>query len=270
MTQRWIRPFSWQGCRVPHSDSPTVVVTGAAGGIGRAILERFAVRGTRLIAADVDSSALAKVCDGLNKGTEVATAVAGDLRDKAYCESLIEAAVVRTGRLDVLVNNAGTISRGNILETTDEDWFRLLDINLTAVFYTCRAAIRHMRTHGGGAIVNIASTWGIYPGPEHPAYCTSKSAVATLSKCLGRDHAGDGIRVNAICPNEVNTPMLRSGFRKRGFDPDRAIEQLNQTVPLGRIAEPEDIADVVVFLASREARYIAGAAVEVSGAKAVY
>lgn len=94
--------------------------------------------------------------------------------------------------------------------------------------------------------------------------------MAAFSKCLGRDHAGDGIRVNAVCPNEVNTPMLRTGFAKRGFNPDTAIAELNSTVPLGRIAEPEDIAEVVYFLSSDAARYIAGTTVEVNGAKPVY
>ncbi|TIT86065.1 MAG: SDR family oxidoreductase, partial [Mesorhizobium sp.] len=195
---------------------------------------------------------------------------AGDLRDKAYCEDLIEYAIQATGRLDVLINNAGIITRGNILETTDDDWERTFDINLKSIFYTCRRAIRHMKGHGGGAIVNIASCWGLYPGPGHAAYCTSKAAVAAFSKCLGRDHAGDGIRVNAVCPNEVNTPMLRTGFAKRGFNPDTAIAELNSTVPLGRIAEPEDIAEVVYFLSSDAARYIAGTTVEVNGAKPVY
>ena len=127
-----------------------------------------------------------------------------------------------------------------------------------------------LKDHGGGAIVNISSCWGIYPGPGHAAYCTSKAAVATFSKCLGRDHAGDGIRVNAVCPNEVNTPMIRTGFVRRGFNPDTAIAELNKTVPIGRIAEPEDIADVVQFLASDAARYVAGATIEVNGAKPVY
>src|SRR5262249_18411620 len=147
---------------------------------------------------------------------------------------------------------------------------RTFDINVRAIFFTCRAAIPHMERQGGGSIVNVASCWGLYPGPGHPAYVASKAAVAAFSKCLGRDHAKDGIRVNAVCPNEVNTPMLRAGFIQRGFNPESAIAELNATVPLGRIAEPEDIADVIVFLTSDAARYIAGTAIEVNGAKPVY
>lgn len=251
-------------------EKKTAAVTGAAGGIGKAITKRLVDAGYRVIAADADADGLKALSAELNRDRQVLWEQPGDLRSKAYCEGLVDFSISATGRLDLLVNNAGIITRGTILETSDEDWVRTFDVNLTALFYTCRRAIAHMKDHGGGAIVNISSCWGLYPGPGHAAYCASKGAVATFSKCLGRDHAGDGIRVNAVCPNEVNTPMLRTGFVRRGFNPDTAIEQLNQTVPLGRIAEPEDIADVVLFLASDAARYIAGTVIEVNGAKPVY
>lgn len=252
------------------TERKTAVITGAAGGIGQAIVKKFVEHGYRIVAGDADVNGLKQLASDVNGSTQLLWEKAGDLRSKAYCEDLIDAAIAATGRLDALVNNAGIITRGNVLETTDEDWERTFDINLKAVFHTCRRAVAHMKDHGGGAIVNISSCWGIYPGPGHAAYCTSKAAVATFSKCLGRDHAGDGIRVNAVCPNEVNTPMIRTGFIRRGFNPDTAIAELNKTVPLGRIAEPEDIADVVYFLASDAARYIAGTTVEVNGAKPVY
>lgn len=252
------------------AESRTAVVTGAAGGIGSAIVKRFVDDGYRVIAGDADAHGLKQLSSALNGAVQKVWESQGDLRSKAYCEGLIDHAISETGRLDVLVNNAGIITRGTIVDTTDEDWARTFDINVTAIFHTCRRAIPQMKKRGGGAIVNVSSCWGLYPGPGHPAYCTSKAAVAALSKCLGRDHAGDGIRVNAVCPNEVNTPMLRTGFARRGFDPDTAIAELNKSVPLGRIAEPEDIADVIHFLASDAARYIAGAAVEVNGAKPVY
>ena len=255
---------------VMANENRTAVITGAAGGIGKAITKRFVDDGFHVIASDADASGLKELSKALSAGTRRVWEKAGDLTSKAYCEDLIEYAIAQTGRLDVLVNNAGIITRGTVLETSDEDWKRSFDINLTAVFYTCRRAIAFMKNHGGGVIVNVSSCWGLYPGPNHVAYCTSKAAVASFSKCLGRDHATDGIRVNAVCPNEVNTPMLRTGFVRRGFDPDTAIAELNKTVPIGRIAEPEDIADVVGFLASDASRYIAGTAVEVNGAKPVY
>ena len=252
------------------TERKTAVVTGAAGGIGKAVAKRFVEGGFRVILGDADVAGLHALVAALNVTGRNVWDKSGDLRSKSYCEALIDYSIEATGRLDVLVNNAGIITRGNILETSDEDWSRTLDVNLTAVFYTCRRAITYMKAHGGGSIVNVASCWGLYPGPNHPAYITSKAAVASLSKCLGRDHAPDGIRVNAVCPNEVNTPMLRTGFARRGFDPDTAIKELNQSVPIGRIAEPEDIADVIHFLTTDAARYVAGTAIEVNGAKPVY
>ena len=248
----------------------TVLITGGAGGIGKAAVRMFANEGGRVMVADLSEQGCKEICSEFqDQGGEVAY-FCGDLADKAYCENLVDHTVKTFGSLDILLNNAGVIPRGNILETTDEMWFAALNINLTAVFYLSRAAITQMKKQGGGVIVNTSSTWGVYPGPGHLAYCTSKGAVAALTKNLGRDHAGDNIRVNAVCPNEVNTPMLKTGFSKRGLDPDKAIEQLNTTVPMGRIAEPEDIAEVMVFLASDAARYIAGATIEVTGAKPVY
>lgn len=246
-----------------------IVVTGAAGGIGQALARRFSADGAKIVLSDLSAEALVAVAKAVGSADRISTC-AGDLRRSQFCESLIDDTVRDHGKIDVLINNAGVITRGDAVATTDEEWALTLDVNLSAVFYTCRAAIRHMAARRSGAIVNVSSMWGLYPGPGHPAYCASKGAVAILSKCLGRDHARDGIRVNAVCPNEVNTPMLRTGFAKRGLDPDKAIQQLNESVPLGRIAEPEDIADVIYFLASDQARYVAGATVEVGGAKAVY
>ena len=127
-----------------------------------------------------------------------------------------------------------------------------------------------MAAAGGGAIVNTASCWGLRPGPNHALYCTTKAALTAMTQCMGMDHAHQGIRINAVCPNEVDTPMLRTGFARRGIDPETAIAELGKTVPLGHVAEPEEIADVIGFLASNDARYVCGAAVEVSGAKPVY
>ncbi len=169
-----------------------------------------------------------------------------------------------------MINNAGLMRRGNILETSDEDWALSMGVNVEAIFRLCRSTVGIMKNQGHGTIVNTASCWGIYPGPDHFVYCTTKAAVAAMTRCLGRDHAPDGIRVNAVCPNEVNTPMLRTGFEVRGFDPNEAIEELNKSVPIGHIAEPAEIADVIAFLASDESRYMCGALLEVNGGKPVY
>jgi meso-butanediol dehydrogenase/(S,S)-butanediol dehydrogenase/diacetyl reductase len=251
-------------------DDKKVVITGGAGGIGHALVELFASEGAKVLFSDRSTEDCSDLSEALaGKGLETIY-LSGDLRQKTYCEGLIAHAAKELGGVDILINNAGIIPRGNILETTDDMWFSALDVNLNAAFFLCRAAIPLMQQAGGGAIVNTSSMWGIYPGPDHVAYCTSKAALAALTKNLGRDHASDGIRVNAVCPNEVNTPMLRTGFLRRGIDPATAIEELGKTVPLGRVAEPEEIADVIAFLASQDARYVCGETIEVSGAKPVY
>ena len=251
-------------------DEKNVVITGGAGGIGQALVALFASEGAHVLFSDRSEEDCADLQETLQRKALQTKYLAGDLRQKAYCEGLIKEAIKSLGSVDILINNAGIIPRGDILDTTDDMWFSALDVNLTAVFFLCREVIPHMQQAGGGAIVNTSSTWGIHPGPNHIAYCTSKGALAALTKNLGRDHAPDNIRVNAVCPNEVNTPMLRSGFISRGIDPTTAIEDLNKTVPLGHIAEPEEIADVIAFLASQEARYVCGETIEVTGAKPVY
>ena len=174
------------------------------------------------------------------------------------------------GGLDIVINNAGVITRGDVTETSDAEYALSVGVNVDAPFRICRAAIPIMVEAGGGVIVNTASCWGgKAPGPNHAIYCMTKAAIASLTQCMGMDHAHQNIRINAVCPNEVNTPMLRTGFEIRGLDPDYAISDLGKTVPIGRIAEPEDIADVVMFLVSNDARYMTGALVEVNGGKPV-
>ena len=246
-----------------------VVVTGAAGGIGQTLVRLFAGEGAKVVAVDFSDKVAELATEWQGRGLLVQAQVA-DLRVKADCEAAIQACVDAYGGVDILLNNAGIIPRGNILETTDDMWFDAMGVNLNAAFYLSRAAIPHMQAAGGGAIVNTSSVWGTEPGPAHIAYCTAKGALACFTRNLAVDHAPDNIRVNAVCPNEVNTPMIRTGFERRGLDPDAAVAQLNKSVPIGRIAEPEDIADVIAFLASDAARYMCGAIVPVTGAKPVY
>ena len=239
-------------------DNKKVLVTGAGGGIGRALVQALTEQGAKVAAAD-------RTLDGVDS----TAAFPGDLLDPDYCDQLPGFAEAALGGLDIVINNAGVITRGPVTETSDSDWDISVGVNVQAPFRICRAAIPLLAEQGGGAIVNTASCWGIRPGPDHALYCMTKAAIASLTQCMGRDHAHQGIRINAVCPNEVNTPMLRSRFEKRGFDPDTAVAELNKTVPLGRIAEPEDIVDVILFLASDEARYLCGSLVEVNGGKPV-
>lgn len=235
-----------------------VLITGAAGGIGQAVTQRFRQEGALVAAADINTDGLS--ADAL---------LPGDLTNSIYCDTLPRVAADHLGGLDMLINNAGVMRRGSVTDSSNEDFDLSVAVNIKAPFRLCRAAIPIMAANGGGAIVNTASCWGVHPGPNHAIYCMSKAAIASLTQCMGRDHAHQNIRVNAVCPNEVDTPMLRTGFEIRGLNADTAIDDLNKSVPLGRIANAADIADVIAFLASEDARYLCGSLVEVNGGKPV-
>ena len=250
--------------------SNVVLVTGATGGIGKSIVNKYAEQGFTLAIADKNEDEANKLANEINHNGGMAMVFYGNLLDQSYCDNLTSEVQTKLGTVGILINNAGFMSRGDITQTSDEDYELSMKINVEAPFRLIRASIPLMVESGGGSIVNISSCWGINPGPNHLIYCTTKAALAAMTKCLGRDHAHQNIRINAVCPNEVNTPMLRTGFEIRGLNPDDAIEELNQSVPIGHIAEPEEIADVVAFLSSDEARYICGSLVEINGGKAVY
>ena len=222
------------------SAGKTALLTGATGGIGQAIAHKFAQSGISLALADYDADALQTLRESLHQYEVSVQMFPGDLTDAKYCDELPQMVQDNFGRLDILVNNAGLMRRGAITGTSDEDFALSMAVNVEAPFRLARAAIPIMAAQGGGAIVNTASCWGKYPGPNHLVYCMTKAALASMTQCLGRDHAHQNIRVNAVCPNEVNTPMLRTGFEIRGLDADKAVEELNQSVPLGHSAPPVD------------------------------
>ena len=232
------------------------LVTGASGGIGSNLVESLKKEGAEVAITDLNTSNISATAK-----------FDGDLKDSKFCDELPKKVFNKLNGLDILCNIAGVITRGKINEVTDEDYNLTMKVNVEAPFRLCRASIPLMKR--GSSIVNVSSCWGIRPGPNHPLYVMSKAAIASLTQCLGMDHAHQGIRVNAVCPNEVNTSMIRSGFEVRGLDPDKAIQELNASVPLGRIAEPQDIVDVILFLLSEESRYMCGSILEVNGAKQV-
>ena len=234
------------------------LVTGAAGGIGKSVVRKLRAEGASVAITDITIG-----------NVEAEAHFPGDLSAAQFCDELPRKATDALGGLDILINNAGIIRRGKITEATDDDFKSTMAVNIEAPFRLCRSTIPILAKNGGGSIVNISSCWGLNPGPDHQIYIMSKAALASFTQCLGRDHAHQNIRVNAVCPNEVNTPMIRTGFSIRGLDPEKAIKELNNTVPLGRIAEPDDISDVILFLASDEARYMCGSLVEVNGGKPV-
>jgi NAD(P)-dependent dehydrogenase (short-subunit alcohol dehydrogenase family) len=246
-------------------ENKVAIVTGAGGGIGSAIARRLSSEGAIVVVTDVNEAAAQEVVEGIEADGGKATVIAADISKKASCVELIEKSFGLKGRIDVLVNNAGINRRGNLLSLADEDWDISFTVNLNSMFHLCRAALPHMIAAGGGAIVNTASQWGLYPAPNHIAYNTTKAAVAAFTQNLARDYASDKVRVNAVCPGEIHTPMLEAGVKRSG----RTIADLDKLVPFGRIGKPEEVAALVAFLASEEAAFMCGSLVEITGAQAV-
>ena len=235
----------------------SVAITGASSGMGAACAREFAKAGFRVVVAGRNSVRAKQVADEVDAGAPLI----GDVGDAAFCRSIVETTVERHGRIDVLINAAGIIARAGAAETSDEQWKRVLDVNLGGVFHTCRAALPIMKRQGKGAIVNFGSIWGDVAAAGVAAYCASKGAVHNLTRAMALEHVKDGIRINAICPGEVNTPMLATE-RKEPVTP-QMLDAIAQTVPMGRLADPAEIARVVVFLASDAASYMTGSMITV-------
>lgn len=242
-----------------------VVVTGAAGGIGAAIVQRFASEGARVVVTDVNAEGVAATASAVQVAGGRARGVVSDISKVDGCRAIIADTLAQEGRIDVLCNNAGINRRGPLLSLAPEDWDLSFAVNLDAMFHLCQAALPPMIAQGGGAIVNTASQWGLYPAPGHIAYNVTKAAVASFTQNLARDYAPQKIRVNAVCPGEIHTPMLEAGVRRSG----RTIADLDRLVPFGRIGKPEEVAALVAFLASDEAAFMCGSLVEITGAQAV-
>ncbi|WP_225935875.1 SDR family NAD(P)-dependent oxidoreductase [Pseudomonas fakonensis] len=246
-------------------EGKVVLVTGAAGGIGSAIATRFSAEGATVIVTDVNLEAAQAVAQRLRSAGGQAQALAADIAQGDACRQLVTKVLGELGRIDVLVNNAGINRRGNLLALSDDDWHSSFAVNVDAMFHLCRAVLPAMIEAGAGAIVNTASQWGLHPAPGHIAYNVTKAAVASFTQNLARDYAPHNIRVNAVCPGEIHTPMLEAGVLRSG----RTIADLDRMVPLGRIGKPEEVAALVAFLASDEAAFMCGSLVEITGAQAV-
>jgi len=237
-----------------------VLVTGASSGIGAAIAIAFAEDGWDVMAAGRDEGRLEEVADV----SERIVTWTGDLAGSEECDELIGDTIDEFGEIDCLVNNAGIIMRGNVSETSDDDWRNTMTVNLDVPFFLSRAALPYL-LKSEGSIVNIASDWGLRGGERAVSYCASKGGLVLLTKAMARDHARDGVRVNAICPGDVDTPMLTAEAEAQGMEIDEYMEEATESVPNGRVAEPEEVASLALFLASGAATHITGTTVAIDG-----
>ena len=237
------------------------VVTGAASGMGAATARAFRAAGAKVLLVDRNAALLEAVALELDAGLEQVAFMVGDVSQSGFCDAVVNQAVTRFGRVDAVVSAAGIIVRAGAIDTTDEDWMRIMGVNVSGVFFMARAAARVMVAQGSGSIVNFGSIWGDVGAAGVAAYCASKGAVHNLTRAMALEHAQHGVRVNAVCPGEVNTPMLAS---ERNEPVTAALlERLASSVPMGRLAEPEEIARVVLFLSSDLASYMTGSLVTV-------
>lgn len=235
----------------------TALVTGAAAGIGQATARRFVAEGATVVAGDIDRDGLDRLADEL--GDRVLTLTA-DVTDEASVEALVGLALERTGRLDVAVANAGGGLAGELTDLSLDDWRHVIDLCLTGAFLTVKHAGRAMRAAGSGSIVVLASLNATQPGRGMGAYCSAKAGVAMLTQVAALELGPAGVRVNAIAPGLVMTSATAPMVDVPGL-----VEEFIENAPLGRYAEPAEIADVALFLASDESSYVSGALVPVDG-----
>lgn len=238
------------------------LVTGAASGIGEAIAKTLARAGAFVYIADLDAA------NGERVAAEIGAArgafVKLDITEKAECERAADKVLAEKERLDILVNNAGIGHVGTMLETSEEDLERLFAVNVRGMFSLTRSFLPSMIARRYGVIINLASIGGVIGIRDRVAYCTTKFAVVGLTKCVALDYAAAGIRANAICPGRVETPFVKARLKEYA-DPAKAYAEMAATQAVGRMGAPEEVAAAALYLASDEAAFVTGTALEIDG-----
>jgi NAD(P)-dependent dehydrogenase (short-subunit alcohol dehydrogenase family) len=247
----------------------TALITGGGTGMGRAIALAFSREGAGVIVAGRRAEKLHEVVSEIEKQGGQALAVSCDVTQSKDAERAVQESVARFGRLDVLVNNAGALHISTVESIPEEDWDRIMLVNLKGPFLMSRAALPALRKAGGGSIINIGSILGLVGMKGRAAYATSKGGVTTLTKSMALDYAHEKIRVNCICPALVETELIRDLFGS-GSEGEAVRRSRIAQIPLGRIGRPEDVADLAVFLASKESSWVTGVAIPLDGGLSAY
>ena len=241
------------------------LITGGSSGIGMAIAERFLKEGAKVVI----TGRFKDRCYAAQKQLETISADAvdfatGDVSKWDDVQKIVEKTVNRFDRIDILVNNAGIYLEKRIEETTEDEWDQVININLKGVFLCCKAVYPHFKKQGSGTIVNMSSDSGVSGNPDEAAYCASKGGVTNLPRAMALDYAKENIRVNAICPAVINTPMLQREVDKQK-DKEAYFKEMDELHPIGRVGRPEEVAFAVLMVASDEASFITGANISVDG-----
>ncbi|MGD9047243.1 MAG: glucose 1-dehydrogenase [Anaerolineae bacterium] len=240
------------------------LITGGASGIGRATAVLLAREGAAVAVADLDEAGGREVVQQIVDGGGRATFVLCNVAEAASCERAVGYAVEELGGLDFLFNNAGIIRRADVLDTTEEEWDRVMAVNVKSIFLMSRQAIPVMAANGGGVIVNTGSGWGLTGGRNAVSYCASKGAVVNMTRAMALDHGAQNIRVNCVCPGDTDTGMLRNEAQQLGATEDEFLAEAADR-PLGRIGRPEDIAQAVLYLVSDASAFVTGTVLVVDG-----
>jgi NAD(P)-dependent dehydrogenase (short-subunit alcohol dehydrogenase family) len=239
------------------------LITGAASGIGRAAALLFAQEGAAVAIADVNEAGLAVAEEIVRNGGRALFELA-DVTRAADCQRAVARTLREFGGIHVLLNNAGIMRRASVIELSEEDWDRVMAVNVRSVFLMSRQVIPIMARAGGGSVINTASGWGLAGGPRAAVYCASKGAVVLLTKAMAVDHGPQKIRVNCICPGDTDTGMLRDEAQQLGAQEDAFLAESARR-PLGRIGRPEEIARAALYLASDASSFVTGTALVVDG-----
>jgi NAD(P)-dependent dehydrogenase (short-subunit alcohol dehydrogenase family) len=256
--------FVIEGVLMNTLKNKVALITGGASGIGRATAALFAQEGAAVAIADINAE------QGQAAATEIealggkAVFIPCDVTSAEDCCNGVEKAVSLYGRLDILFNNAGIIRRADILSTSEEEWDKVMAVNVKSVFLMSKYAIPHMIKAGGGSIINTSSGWGLKGGGDAVSYCASKGAVTNMTRAMAIDYGKYNIRVNSICPGDTDTPMLRNEAKQLGQAEDEFMVEAARR-PLQRYAQPLEIAQAVLYLASEASSYVTGTALVIDG-----